>query len=243
MADKKAGGLSDRSVDSSRKGLVRRVFPIAGQLATYHKAWLTADILAGLSVEAVALPVAIAYPEIAGLPPQAGLFAAILPTVGYALFGPSRQLMVGPDTATTVMLASVLLALGIAAPEQRVATAAALALAVGLCCLIARVIRLGFIADFLSRPVLMGFLSGVALDLLVGQLDRLTAVPVGSSGLVRPIVEFATKLDRVNTTTVMVGLGIFVVLRVLRGWAPRFPAPLLAIAAGVLLAHAFDLQS
>jgi high affinity sulfate transporter 1 len=151
--------------------------------------------------------------------------------------------MVGPDTATTVMLASVLLALGVSGPEERVATAAALALAVGICCLIARVIRLGFIADFLSRPVLMGFLSGVALDLLVGQLDRLTAVPVESSGLVRPLVEFATKLDRVHPTTLMVGLGIFIVLRVLRQLAPRFPAPLLAIAAGVLLAHAFDLQS
>src|SRR5258706_7422118 len=92
--------------------MLRRLFPIVRQLAGYRSAWLSADILAGLSVAAVALPTAIAYPAIAGLPPEAGLYAAILPPIGYALFGPSRQLMVGPDTATTIMLASVLAGLG-----------------------------------------------------------------------------------------------------------------------------------
>jgi sulfate permease, SulP family len=222
---------------------VRRLLPIARQLAGYRFAWLPADILAGLSVAAVALPVAIAYPAIAGLPPQAGLYAAILPSVAYALFGPSRQLMVGPDTATTMMLASALLALGASAPDQRVAAAAAFALAVGLCCVVAGFVGLGFIANFLSRPVLLGFLSGVAIDLLIGQIDRLTAVPVQSSGLVRPLVEFATKLDRLHLPTLLVGIGLFGVLRLLRRYAPRFPGPLLAVAVGILLAFAFDLPS
>jgi SulP family sulfate permease len=243
MAQKTVGRPPDPSGRPSRKSLVCRLFPIAEQLAAYRSEWLPADILAGLSVAAVALPTAIAYPAIAGLPPQAGLYAAILPSVGYALFGPSRQLMVGPDTATTVMLGSALLALGILDPEQRVAAAAAFALAVGLCCVVAGIIGLGLIANFLSRPVLMGFLCGVALDLLIGQLDRLTAVPVESSGLVRPLLEFASKLDRLQPTTLLVGLGIFMVLRLLRRYAPRFPAPLLAIAMGILLAYAFDLQS
>jgi high affinity sulfate transporter 1 len=223
--------------------MIRRVFPLIGQLAAYRRAWLSVDILAGLSVAAVALPTAIAYPAIAGLPPQAGLYAAILPPVGYALFGPSRQLMVGPDTATTVVLASALLGLGVVAPEQRVAMAAALALAVGLCCVVAGMIGFGFIANFLSRPVLMGFLSGVALDLLVGQLDRLTAVPIASGGLVRPLLEFIRKLDQLSPTTLAVGLGIFLALRLLRRYARRLPGPLLAIAAGILLAYAFDLRS
>jgi len=243
MAQKTVGRPPDPPGRPSRKSLVYRLFPIAEQLAAYRSEWLPADILAGLSVAAVALPTAIAYPAIAGLPPQAGLYAAILPSVGYALFGPSRQLMVGPDTATTVMLGSALLALGILDPEQRVAAAAAFALAVGLCCVVAGIIGLGLIANFLSRPVLMGFLCGVALDLLIGQLDRLTAVPVESSGLVRPLLEFASKLDRLQPTTLLVGLGIFMVLRLLRRYAPRFPAPLLAIAMGILLAYAFDLQS
>src|SRR5262245_66627279 len=104
-----------------------RIFPIVGQLAGYRMAWLGADLLAGLSVAAVALPTAIAYPAIADLPAEAGLYAAILPAVGYALFGPSRQLMVGPDTATTIMLASALLQLGVAGADQRVIVAPALA--------------------------------------------------------------------------------------------------------------------
>jgi sulfate permease, SulP family len=243
MTDKPASRSTGRPAGQSVMGLVRHVFPIVGQLASYRTAWLSADLMAGLSVAAVALPTAIAYPEIAGLPPQAGLYAAILPAVGYALFGPSRQLMIGPDTATTVMLASALVALGIVDPGQRVAAAAALAVAVGLCCLVAGFFRLGFIANFLSRPVLMGFLSGVALDLLVKQLGRLTAVPIKAGGLVPPLIELASKLDRVNPTTLMVGLGIFVVLRLLHRFAPRFPAPLLAIAIGVLSALAFDLGS
>jgi len=239
MSDKVAGVAGT----SSHKHVVRQFFPLVEQLADYRRAWLSVDILAGLSVAAVALPTAIAYPAIAGLPPQAGLYAAILPPIGYALFGPSRQLMVGPDTATTVVLASVLLGLGVSAPEQRVATAAALALAVGLCCVVAGMIGFGIIANFLSRPVLMGFLSGVALDLFVGQLDRITAVPINASGLIRPLLEFTRKLDQLHPTTFAVGLGLFIALRLLRRYAPRLPGPLLAIAAGILLAYVFDLQA
>jgi len=240
---------SHRETPSS-DGLLRRLFPIARQLADYRAAWLSADILAGLSVAAVALPTAIAYPAIAGLPPETGLYAAILPPIGYALFGPSRQLMVGPDTATTIMLASVLAGLALAAPDQRVAAAAVFALTVGLCCVVAGFVGLGFIANFLSRPVLMGFLSGVAIDLFIGQLDRLTAVPVQSSGLARPLFEFATKVDQVHLPTLLVGAGLFAGLRLLRRVAPRVPGPLLAVAAGILpmgsmgqLAKIDDLES
>ncbi len=223
--------------------MLRRLFPIVRQLAGYRSAWLSADILAGLSVAAVALPTAIAYPAIAGLPPEAGLYAAILPPIGYALFGPSRQLMVGPDTATTIMLASVLAGLALSAPDQRVAVAATFAMSVGLCCVLAGIVGLGFIANFLSRPVLMGFLSGVAIDLLIGQLDRLTAVPVESSGLVRPLIEFAGKLGQLHLPTLLVGVGLFAGLRLLRRLAPRVPGPLLAVAVGILLAFGFDLSS
>jgi MFS superfamily sulfate permease-like transporter len=177
------------------------------------------------------------------LPPQAGLYAAILPPVGYALFGPSRQLMVGPDTATTMMLASALVGLGVSAPEERVAVAAAFAVAVGLCCVAAGIIGAGIIANFLSRPVLMGFLSGVALDLLIGQIKRLTAVPIGSRGLLRPLAEFATKLDLPHLPTLLLGLGLFAALQLLHRYAPRLPGPLLAVAAGILLTIALDLPS
>jgi MFS superfamily sulfate permease-like transporter len=112
-----------------------------------------------------------------------------------------------------------------------------------LCCVAGGLIGFGIIANFLSRPVLMGFLSGVALDLFIGQLKRLTAVPVTSNGLLRPLIEFASKLDQLNPVTLAVGLGLFIFLRLLRLYAPRLPGPLFAIIAGVALAHVFDLQS
>jgi sulfate permease, SulP family len=219
---------------------VVRIFPILGQLATYQRAWLGSDVLAGLSVAAVALPSAIAYPAIADLPVEAGLFAAILPAVGYALFGPSRQLMVGPDTGTTIMLASFLLQLGVVGADQRVVAAAALALLVGLLYLVAGFARFGFVANFLSRPVLLGFLAGIALSLLIGQIGRLTRVSIESEGFIRPLREFASKLGQAHLLTVLIGLGLFILLRVMRRLAPRFPGPLAAIVIGVALAFVAD---
>src|SRR5262245_24592083 len=168
-----------------------RIFPIVGQLATYQLAWLRLDVRAGLSVAAVALPTAIAYPAIANLPVEVGLYAAILPPIGYALFGSSRPLMVGPDTATTLMLAAALLQLGVVGAEQRVTAAAALALLTGALCVLAGFLRFGMIANFLSRPVLVGFLAGVALDLLVGQIYRFTGVRAEGVGLVAPLIDYA----------------------------------------------------
>jgi high affinity sulfate transporter 1 len=217
-----------------------RILPILGQLAGYRIGWLGSDLLAGLSVAAVALPTAIAYPAIADLPAEAGLYAAILPAVGYALFGPSRQLMVGPDTATTIMLASALLQLGVAGADQRVIVAAALAVLTGLLCVVAGLARFGFIANFLSRPILVGFLAGVALSLLIGQIGRLTQVPIESEGFFRPLIELAGKIQSVHLPTLFIGGGLFLLLRVLRKLAPRFPGPLAAIAIGVIIGIATD---
>src|SRR5687767_6948928 len=119
-------------------------------LRGYQLPWLRTDISAGLAIAAVGLPSAIAYPAIAGLPPETGLYASITPLVAYALFGPSRQLIVGPDAATMTVLAAAMAAVLVAAPEaDRVAIAAAMALCVGALCLLARALHLGIIASFL----------------------------------------------------------------------------------------------
>jgi high affinity sulfate transporter 1 len=217
-----------------------RLFPILGQLGGYRIGWLWSDLLAGLSVAAVALPTAIAYPAIADLPAEVGLYAAILPAVGYALFGPSRQLMVGPDTATTIMLASSLLQLGVTGADQRVTVAAALAVLTGILCVLAGLARFGFIANFLSRPILIGFLAGVALSLLIGQIGRLTQVSIEAKGFIRPLIELAGKIDGVHLSTLLIGGGLFLLLRMLRRLAPRFPGPLAAIVIGVIIGVATD---
>lgn len=229
---------SRRRADTSS---VARFVPILGQLAAYRPEWLKPDVLAGLSVAAVALPAAIAYPAIAELPPATGLYAAIFPAIGYALFGPSRRLMIGPDTATTIVLAASLVQLGIAGAEDRAAAAAALALISGGLCVLAGLLRFGFIANFLSRPVLLGFLAGVAMSLIIGQFRRLTGVAIESDGLLRPIVELLSKARDIHLPTALTGLALLLVLRVMRGVAPRFPGPLAAIFLGVAIGYVGNL--
>ena len=219
---------------------LERFVPLWGQLRDYQFRWLRFDILAGLSVAAVALPTAVAYPAIMGLPPQIGLYAAILPPVGYAIFGPSRRLMVGPDTATCMMVASAFIGLGISGVDERIAVAAAFAMVVGLACVAAGALGLGFIANFLSKPVLMGFLSGVALDLIIGQLGKLTRLSLSAKGLFPPLVEFGVKLPGAHLPTVILGVGLLAILRGLRRWAPGLPGPLITVVLGTLLSVVLD---
>ena len=143
-----------------------------GELPGYRPGWARSDIAAGLAIAAVGLPSAIAYPAIAGLPPQTGLYASIAPLVAYAVFGPSRQLIVGPDAATITVMAAVLAAMPGLDAADRPAVAALLALVVGGFYLGARLLGLGVLSTFLSRPILVGFFAGISLSILVGQLGR-----------------------------------------------------------------------
>jgi len=134
-----------------------------------------------LAIAAVALPIGVAYPAIAGLPPVVGLYASILPLVGYAIFGSSRQLIVGPDAATLTILAASLSQVPMAGSEpQRAVASAAVAIAVGLMCLLSGAFRLGFIANFLSRPILTGYLCGISLALLTSQIESANYCQCGS---------------------------------------------------------------
>jgi high affinity sulfate transporter 1 len=235
--------MTDETAKPDRVTARRRLLPpLFSQLAGYQPAWLKSDLAAGLSVAAVSLPSAIAYPAIAGLPIETGLFATIFALVGYALFGPSRRVMVGPDTATCIMLAGVLAASGVAQAD-RVELTLALTVTVGLLCFVAGALRLGFLANFLSRPMLVGFLAGIALSLIIGQIQRLTGVDIRSSGLVRPVLELALRIDQVHLLTLVIGLGTLAFLRVARHTLPSLPASLIAIIALTLISYAADLES
>lgn len=212
------------------------------QMRGYRAEWLQPDVTAGLSVAAVSLPSAVAYPAIAGLPVEVGLFATIFSMVGYALVGPSRQLMVGPDTGTCIMLAGVLAALG-AGEAERVSLALTLALLVGVLCFAAGALRLGFLANFLSRPMLAGFLTGISVSLIIAQLNRLTAVEITTSGLLKPILEFASKGAETHLPTLLVGLATLAFLRTLPRLLPALPGPLLAVILGIVLSASMNLES
>lgn len=213
-------------------------------LGSYQVGWLRSDISAGLAIAAVGLPSAIAYPAIATLPPETGLYASITPLVAYALFGPSRQLIVGPDAATMTILPAVLAAV-FATPgitTDRVTAAALLALAVGVLCLIARAVRLGVLATFLSRPILTGFFAGISLSILIGQIKRFTGVAIESEGLVTPVLELARKAGSIHLPSLALGVGCFAMLQVAPALRSPIPGPVMVVVLSVALSFLFDFE-
>ncbi len=211
-------------------------------LAVFRPALLGRDVSAGLAVAAVGLPSAIAYPAIAGLPAETGLYASIAAAIGYALAGPSRRLCVGPDAATMTMLAGVLATVVAALPDTagagRADAAAAIALIVGGLCLIARVFRLGVLATFLSRPILIGFFAGISLSILIGQIGRVTGASIAAGGLFAPPAELLREAETIHWPTVALAAALFALLQLLR--RSPVPGPIVVVALSVLLSWLFD---
>lgn len=216
--------------------------PVPSGLAGYRREWLRPDVTAGLAVAAVAIPSAIAYPAIAGLPAETGLYASILSLVGYALLGPSRKLMAGPDAATMTVLAAALAGLPSADPGGRVAAAAALALIVGVLCIAAGRLNLGVVAAFLSRPILIGFISGISISILVGQIGRFTGVRIEADGLIAPLLEIIGKIDLVHWPSVFFGTAMFALLVVLARLRSPIPGPLVVVIVAGIASALFDFE-
>ena len=184
------------------------------------------DAIAGLSVAAVALPVSIAYAELAGFDPVVGLYSSILPLVAYAIFGTSRQLMVNPDAAACAMIAAAIAPLAGNSAEVYLSLTITLTLLTGLFCIVASYFRLGALADFLSKPILVGFLNGIAISIFLGQVGKLLGFPVESSGILPRLLEVLRKLPLIHVPTLMVGLASCAVLFGCLRWLPRLPAAL-----------------
>ncbi|MEU6541375.1 SulP family inorganic anion transporter [Streptomyces sp. NPDC047000] len=235
-------GSGGRGALSGRPGVWRRLVPGLAQLIGYHRAWLAGDVLAGLTVAAYLVPQVMAYAGVAGLPPVTGLWA-ILPALGlYALLGSSRLLSVGPESTTALMTATVVAPLAGGDPGRYAGLAAALAVTVGLLCVAAWALRLGFVADLLSRPVLIGYLAGVALIMMVDQLSKLTGVPVSGSRFLPQLWSFLEHLGEGHGGTMLFSALTLVFLFAAARWFPRLPAPLLAVVLGTLAVAAFGLD-
>ncbi|HEV7733201.1 MAG TPA: SulP family inorganic anion transporter [Candidatus Binatia bacterium] len=206
-------------------------------LLTYRRGDLRHDVTAGLSVAAVAIPVGVAYAQLAGFEPVVGLYASILPLVAYAMFGTSRQLIVGPDAATCAMTAAAVAPLAGGDQQLYVSLTIALTFTAGLFCIGASFLRLGGLADFLSRPILVGYLAGVALTIILGQIGKVTGLTLVAGGITPRLLEVVQKSALVHWPTVAVGAGAFVVLVVAPRLSRRVPAALLAlIASGTAVA-------
>ena len=192
------------------------------------------DFVAGLSVAAVALPVSVAYAELAGFNPVVGLYSSILPLVAYAVFGTSRQLIVNPDAATCAMIAAAVAPDASGNAELYLSLSITLTFFTGLICIVASFFRLGAFADFLSKPILVGFLNGIAISIFLGQVGKVLGFSVDSSGVIPRLIEIFGKLPQTHALTLAVGLGSLAVLFLSVRFLPRMPAALLVLAiAGI----------
>ena len=222
--------------------LVQRTFPVSTSLPGYPKRSGRHDLIAGVTVAALAIPSAMAYAELAGLSPVAGLYALLLPAVAYAFLGSSRQLVVGPEGALSLLVAVSVAPLAAGNPSTYAALAAMLGLLVGAIAVVGRVIRLGWVADYFSRSVLVGYLHGVAVVLVCGQLGKLFGVPIAADDPLPQLKEFFTELDQIHGLTLLVGALSIGVLLLLKWKVPKVPAALLVVAAGIAASAAFDLN-
>lgn len=193
-------------------------------------AWLRADLTAGITVAAYLIPQAMAYATLAGLSPVAGLWAALVPLAVYAVLGSSRQLAAGPEASTTAMTAATLGPIAGGDPGRYAALAAALALLVGVICLVGGIARLGFIANLLSRPILVGYMAGVALVMIAGQLGKVTGTESSGYEFLGQVTTFAKHIIDIHWPTLILATAVVVVQVVLSMRDSRLPGPLIAVA-------------
>ncbi len=186
-------------------------------------------MIAGITVAAYAVPQVMAYAELAGLPAVVGLYAILVPLVVYALLGSSRQLSVGPESTTALLTAAAIAPLAAGDPARYAALTALLCLLVAGYCVVAWGLRLGFVADLLSRPVLVGYLTGVALTMIVGQLGTLTGVEVERGSVTQRLASFAANLDTLDVATTVLSLGTLALLLAIQHWFPKAPGPLIVV--------------
>jgi high affinity sulfate transporter 1 len=216
-------------------------------LRSYQAGWLARDVTAGLVLTALLVPQGMAYAELAGLPPVTGLYTSILCLLGYAVFGPSRVLVLGPDSSLGPMIAATIAPLLLAGgdPARAVVLASLLAVLVGVVMVVAGLAKFGFVADLLSKPTQIGYMNGLALTIVVGQLPKLLGFSVDADGFIDEARGFISGLAHgdANTTAAVLGIGSLVGILLLQRLLPRVPAVLVVVALAAIAVNAFDLEA
>lgn len=216
-------------------------------LKNYKSSWLRSDIVAGVVLSMLLVPQGMAYAELAGLPLITGLYTAILCLIGYAIFGPSRILVLGPDSSLGPMIAVTVVAIlgSHASPEQAVSLASMLGLIVGAIMIVSGFAKFGFIADLLSKPTQIGYMNGLALTILIGQLPKLFGFSVDANGLIGEIGAFLNGVVSGETigAALAVGLVSLALILLLGHWLPKIPGVLVAVIVAILAASLFHLDA
>ena len=221
---------------------LHRLLPGLWQFVRYDRDWLRGDVLAGVTVAAYLIPQVMAYAEVAGLPAVAGLWAVLGPLAVYAVLGTSRQLSVGPESSTALMTAAAVSAMIDGDIDRYADAAAALALAVGAICVLGWVAQLGFLANLLSRPVLVGYMAGIAILMIVSQLGKVTGIEVDGDTVVAQLVSVVTRAEQIELPTLGLAAVVLALLIAMRRWLPHSPGPLVAmlLAAGAVALFRLD---
>src|SRR4249919_1064298 len=216
---------------------VRRWVPGLQAISTYQARWLTKDLVAGLVLTTLLVPQGMAYAELAGLPAITGLYTSILCLLGYAAFGPSRILVLGPDSSLGPMIAAVIVPIVGANgdPERAIALASMLGLMVGAITSIGAIAKLGFVADLLSKPTMIGYMNGLAITILIGQLPKLFGFSTDANGLVDETRAFVDGVQDGETVGAALAVGVLAlaVMAVLRRTLPRVPNVLVAVVVSI----------
>jgi len=220
----------------SRATVLGKYLPLLSWLPSYQPRWLRADLIAGLTVWAVLVPESVAYAQLAGVPAVAGLAAAPVALLAYALFGSTRQAVVGGTSALAIMSAATVAPLAAGHTAHYWSLNVGLALLVGILALLGGLLRLGFVASFLSRPVLIGFTFGLGMVVAIGQVPKLLGIPDTTGSFFKQGWHLATHLGSTNALTLLIGAGSLTILFGLRRLMPRLPAALIALSTGTALA-------
>src|SRR6201987_2715259 len=221
-----------------------RWLPGLNTLRHYEASWLRHDLVAGLVLTTMLVPVGIAYAAASGVPGINGLYATIVPLLAYALFGPSRILVLGPDSSLAPLILTVVLPLSAGEPQRAVALAGIMAIVSGVVCVAAGLARLGFITELLSKPIRYGYMNGIALTVLLSQVPKLFGFSVTSNGPLRQVWGIVGRVlaGSTNVVALAIGTGTLALILLLKRW-PRVPGILIAVAIATVVVAAFGLAT
>jgi high affinity sulfate transporter 1 len=236
-------GRLSRAVGPETRGWLRWL-PGVQMLRNYQPAWLANDLAAGLVLTTMLVPVGIAYAVASGVPGIYGLYATIVPLLAYALFGPSRILVLGPDSSLAALILAVVLPLSAGDPARAITVASLMALVCGTVCVLAGVLRLGFVTELLSKPIRYGYMNGIALTVLISQLPKLFGFGIESEGPVKDVLRIAESVfaGMTNPAAFAIGAGTLATILLLKRW-PRVPGILIAVICATVLTGVLDLDA
>lgn len=244
MEDTKNSALKPFIHKARLRGLSKWI-PLIETLRGYKSAWLIHDIIAGLVLTAILVPVGMAYASVSGLPAIYGLYATIIPLIAYAVFGPSRILILGPDSALAGLIAAAILPLAAGNTDKAIALAGMLAILAGSFCIMAGLVKFGFITDLLSKPVRIGYLNGIALTVLIGQLPKILGFSVNGNNFLQETNSLIQGIagGQINWMSCLIGFSCLIIILGCRNWFSRIPAVFIAVAGATMISSSFNLSS